>query len=53
VRHGREGQPGRICGENTRWQVSQGAAGEVSEDLLFDRVVAVLAFGLDQLYLQP
>jgi hypothetical protein len=32
--------------------MSKGAAGDVGEDLLHDRVVAVLSLGLDQLYLE-
>jgi hypothetical protein len=32
--------------------VCERAAGHVGEDLLHDRVVAVLALGLDQLYLE-
>jgi hypothetical protein len=32
--------------------VSEGAAGDVGEDLLDDGVVAVLPLGLDQLYLE-
>jgi len=32
--------------------VSEGAAGDVGEHLLDDRVVAVLGLGLDQLYLE-
>jgi hypothetical protein len=32
--------------------VSKRAAGDVGEDLLHDGVVAVLALGLDQLYLE-
>jgi hypothetical protein len=34
------------------WQVRKGAANQVREDLLDDGVVAVLRFGLDQLYLE-
>ena len=49
VRHGRDGQPGRVGGEDPGGQVSQRAAGDVGEDLLDDGVVAVLAFGLDEL----
>ena len=32
-----------------RWQVREGAVDQVREDLLDDRVVTVLFFGLDQL----
>jgi hypothetical protein len=31
--------------------MSKGSAGDIGEDLLHDGVVAVLPFGLDQLYL--
>ena len=52
VRHGRDRQPGRVRREHPGWHVSQGAAGDVGEDLLHDGVVAVLAFGLEHGYLE-
>src|SRR5512135_2130423 len=47
--HGREDQPGPVRVEGAGWQVSEGACVQVGDDLLDDRVVAVLALGLDQL----
>jgi hypothetical protein len=52
VRDGRDGQPGRVRGEDPGWQVSERPAGDVGEDLLHDGVVAVLSLGLGQLYLE-
>ena len=49
MRHGRDRQPRGVRGEDPGWHVSQEAAGDVGEDLLHDRVVAVLPLGLDQL----
>jgi hypothetical protein len=49
MRDGGAGQPGRVGGEDPGWQVGQRPAGPVGEDLLHDRVVAVLGLGLDQL----
>jgi hypothetical protein len=43
------GQPGRVGGEESGWQVRQRPVGPVGEDLLDDRVVSVLGLGLDQL----
>ena len=48
VRHGRDRQPGRVRGEDPGEHVSERAAGDVGEDLLRDRVVAVLPLGLHQ-----
>jgi hypothetical protein len=47
VCHRRDGQPGRVRGEDPGGHVSERAAGEVGEDLLDDSVVAVLSLGLD------
>jgi hypothetical protein len=47
VRDGGAGQPGRVRGEDKQGQVRQRPVGPVREDLLDDRVVAVLAFCLD------
>jgi hypothetical protein len=44
----RAGQPRGVRGEVARWKVCEGAVDEVGEDLLDDRVIAVLLFGLDQ-----
>jgi hypothetical protein len=49
VRDRDAGQPGRVGGEDPGRQVGQGAVSPVGEDLLHDRAVAVLFFGLDQL----
>ena len=48
VCHRRDGQPRGVRGEDPGGHVSERAAGDVGEDLLHARVVAVLALGLDQ-----
>jgi hypothetical protein len=49
---GGTGQPCGVGREVSRWQVRERPVAAVGEDLLDDRVVAVLAFGLDQFYLE-
>jgi hypothetical protein len=46
MRDGGAGQPGRVRGEGSG-QIGQWPVGPVGEDLFYDRVVAVLGFGLD------
>jgi hypothetical protein len=43
-----DGEPGGVGGELSRWQVGQGAVAQVGDDLLDDRVAAMLLLGLDQ-----
>jgi len=47
VRDGGAGQPGRVRGERPRWQVGQGAVGQVGEHLLDLGMVTVVLFGLE------
>jgi hypothetical protein len=46
---GGTGQLRSVRGKRAGWHVRERPVGDVGEDLLHDRVVAVLAFGLDQL----
>ena len=49
VRDGGAGRPRRIGGKRAGWHVRERPVGDVGEDLFHDGMVAVLAFGLDQL----
>ena len=44
---GGAGRPRGIGGERARWHMRERPAGDVGEDLLHDRVIPVLALGLD------
>ncbi len=48
VRDGSAGQPGGVRGEAAGGKVCERAVGQVGEDLLDDRVITMLLFGLDQ-----